>query len=71
MTDTTTPTSTIITVPVRHLRAGDIIGTGETILNVWADSTTMKGKRKVHLETADGSVVRQWNAGTVMRVRRG
>jgi hypothetical protein len=62
--------STIVGTSVRHLLIGDVLaGTGETVVNAYADSKTRKGYRDVILKSKKNTLRRaQWNASTKVGV---
>lgn len=58
-------------VAVRHLRAGDVIGRGDTIVVAYRGVRTPAGKMKVEGVTRDGrGWTETWNASTNMLVWR-
>lgn len=61
---------TTVTTAVRSLLIGDVLsGTGETVVNAYADSKTRKGYRDVILKSKKGTLRRsQWNASTKVGV---
>lgn len=60
-----------LAIPARALLAGDIVGSGETVLRVSAGVRTPRGKVDVRLRRPDGRErVAQWGASTVIRATR-
>jgi hypothetical protein len=57
-------------VPARHLRHGDVTGSGETVLSVNVGARTPRGKVEVVLEKGCRRRSALWNAGTLIGVRR-
>lgn len=58
-------------VSVRHLIAGDVLATGESIVSSYAGVRTRKGYRTVVAERPNGSRwVKEWNASTTLTVLR-
>lgn len=56
---------------VSDLRIGDVLGTGETVVNVYRDLRTPSGKRMVIAKRADGSKWgREWRNSTTLTVLR-
>lgn len=65
---------TTLDVPVRQLRAGQILSTGETVQHTFSNFTTPKGKLSVVLERSDPRTgekvtkIAHWNASTLIKV---
>ncbi|QPF83932.1 hypothetical protein IC762_30445 [Bradyrhizobium genosp. L] len=57
-------------VPARHLRRGDVTGSGETVLSVSIGARTPRGKVEVALQKGDRKRSAHWNASTMIGVRR-
>jgi hypothetical protein len=60
-----------LAIPARALLAGDVVGSGETVLRVSAGVGTPPGKVDVTLRSPSGRERgAQWSASTVIRASR-
>ena len=57
-------------VPARHLRRGDVTGSGETVLSVSVGARTPRGKVEVFLQKGGRKRSAHWSASTMIGVRR-
>ena len=62
--------SITVKVPARHLRHGDVISSGETVLSVSVGVRTPRGKVNVILQKDNRQRSAVWNASTTIGVRR-
>jgi len=62
--------ATLIQVPARSLVAGDVVGSGETIVTVQRGARTPAGKVEVVLERGGTRRRSLWGASTVINARR-
>lgn len=57
-------------VPARHLMAGDVVGSGETVAWTGIGVRTPRGKVEVQLEKDGRRRIAIWNASTLISVQR-
>jgi hypothetical protein len=67
---TNVPTLMPHRVAARHMQAGDVIGSGETVVRVSAGVRTPRGKVEVLLDRGGRRRLATWGAYTVINVQR-